>query len=51
MTEIRYRRQISAESISIGIGIGAEIFFSETETFFFSIFFKFLHVFLLPKEM
>ena len=35
-TEILYRPKVSAETI--GIGIGAEIFFSETEFFFF--FFK-----------
>ena len=37
---------------SIGIGFGAENFFSETETFFFqnfSKFFKFFHVFMLPR--
>ena len=31
---------VSAETESIFIGIGAEIFFTETETFFFSKFFK-----------
>ena len=41
---------MSAETMGIGISIGAEIFFSETETFFFFKFFKFFHVFLLPRE-
>ena len=34
-TEIWYRLKESAETIGIGIGFGAEFFFSETETFFF----------------
>ena len=37
--------------MGIGIGIGAEIFFSETETFFFFFqnFSNFFHVFLLAR--
>ena len=36
--EIRYRPKASAETMGFSIGFGAEIFFSETQTFFF--FFK-----------
>ena len=52
-TEIRYRPKLSAETMGIGIGIGAEVFFSETETFFFFFqnFYKFFHVFLLPRQI
>ena len=49
-TEIRYRPKVSAETV--GIGFGAETFFSETETFFFKNFQKFsifFHVFLLTR--
>ena len=37
-TEFRYRYTVSAETESIGISIGAEIFFTETEILFIFIF-------------
>ena len=39
-----------SETIGIGIGIVAEIFFFRNRNFFFSNFFNFFHVFLLPGE-
>ena len=43
------RNQVSVSGnktkVQIGIGIGPEIFFSETETFFFQSFFKFFLIY------
>ena len=41
----KYRPKVSAETIGIGIGFGAETFFSETETFFFQKFSKIFNFF------
>ena len=42
-TEIRYRPKVSAETIGIGIGFGAETFSAVTEIALYCIFLEFVH--------